>query len=83
MANGCTLCIRGKTSAEWRAVLKTVDITIATPSMMGKWPREIVLQLTLIFFKIGTILRITQISRYLRLPESHARNVGGLRNFIR
>ncbi|EMD40260.1 secondary metabolism protein [Gelatoporia subvermispora B] len=35
MCNGCTLCIRGKSSKEWRAVMKTVDIVIATPSMMA------------------------------------------------
>ncbi|KAI0269909.1 nonribosomal peptide synthetase 12 [Gloeopeniophorella convolvens] len=34
LSNGCTLCIRGKSSKEWRALLKTVDIVIATPSMM-------------------------------------------------
>ena len=35
MSNGCTLCIRGKTSKEWRELMKTVDIVIATPSIMG------------------------------------------------
>ncbi|KAI0822323.1 nonribosomal peptide synthetase 12 [Trametes gibbosa] len=35
LSNGCTLCIRGKSSKEWRAVMKTVDIVIATPSMMA------------------------------------------------
>ncbi|KAH9891683.1 nonribosomal peptide synthetase 12 [Cubamyces lactineus] len=35
MSNGCTLCVRGKSSKEWRAVMKTVDIVIATPSMMA------------------------------------------------
>ncbi|KAI0057826.1 nonribosomal peptide synthetase 12 [Artomyces pyxidatus] len=34
LCNGCTLCIRGKSSKEWRAVMKTVDVVIATPSMM-------------------------------------------------
>ncbi|TFY80212.1 hypothetical protein EWM64_g3797 [Hericium alpestre] len=34
LSNGSTLCIRGKSSKEWRAVMKTVDIVIATPSMM-------------------------------------------------
>ncbi|KAF8967152.1 nonribosomal peptide synthetase 12 [Flammula alnicola] len=34
MCNGSTLCLRGKTSKEWRAVMKTVDIVIATPSML-------------------------------------------------
>ena len=28
LSNGCTLCVRGKTSKEWRAVMKTVDIVI-------------------------------------------------------
>ncbi|PAV16912.1 nonribosomal peptide synthetase 12 [Pyrrhoderma noxium] len=36
LSNGCTLCIRGKTSKEWRAVMKTVDIIIATPSIIAK-----------------------------------------------
>lgn len=36
LCNGCTLCIRGKTSKEWRAVMKTVDIIIATPSIIAK-----------------------------------------------
>ncbi|KAI8969609.1 nonribosomal peptide synthetase 12 [Trametes punicea] len=35
LSNGCTLCVRGKSSKEWRAVMKTVDIVIATPSMMA------------------------------------------------
>ncbi|RDB22261.1 Linear gramicidin synthase subunit C [Hypsizygus marmoreus] len=35
MANGSTLCLRGKTSKEWRAVMKTVDVVIATPSMLA------------------------------------------------
>ncbi|RDB22102.1 Linear gramicidin synthase subunit C [Hypsizygus marmoreus] len=35
MANGATLCLRGKTSKEWRAVMKTVDVVIATPSMLA------------------------------------------------
>ncbi|KAI0648045.1 nonribosomal peptide synthetase 12 [Trametes meyenii] len=35
LSNGCTLCVRGKTSKDWRAVMKTVDIVIATPSMMA------------------------------------------------
>ncbi|CAA7261580.1 unnamed protein product [Cyclocybe aegerita] len=34
MCNGATLCLRGKTSKEWRAVMKTVDIVVATPSML-------------------------------------------------
>ncbi|KAH9049849.1 hypothetical protein EDB84DRAFT_836444 [Lactarius hengduanensis] len=32
--NSCILCIRGETSKEKRGVLKTVDIVIATPSML-------------------------------------------------
>lgn len=39
LANGCTLCIRGKSSREWRALMKTVDIIIATPSIIGMWGR--------------------------------------------
>ncbi|KAI0641841.1 hypothetical protein C8Q79DRAFT_1028831 [Trametes meyenii] len=35
LSNDCTLCVRGKTSKDWRAVMKTVDIVIATPSMMA------------------------------------------------
>ncbi|KAJ4482061.1 nonribosomal peptide synthetase 12 [Lentinula aciculospora] len=35
LCNGATLCLRGKTSKEWRAVMKTVDVVIATPSMLG------------------------------------------------
>ncbi|KAK7469248.1 hypothetical protein VKT23_003735 [Stygiomarasmius scandens] len=34
LCNGATLCLRGKTSKEWRAVMKTVDVVIATPSML-------------------------------------------------
>ncbi|KAG5650400.1 hypothetical protein H0H81_012379 [Sphagnurus paluster] len=35
MCNGATLCLRGKTSKEWRAVMKTVDVVVATPSMLA------------------------------------------------
>ncbi|GFZ52166.1 hypothetical protein JCM24511_09939 [Saitozyma sp. JCM 24511] len=35
MSNGCTLCLRGLKSAQWRSVLKTVDIVIATPSVLA------------------------------------------------
>ncbi|KAH8114567.1 nonribosomal peptide synthetase 12 [Phellopilus nigrolimitatus] len=35
LANGCTLCVRGKTSKDWRSVMKTVDIIIATPSILA------------------------------------------------
>ncbi|KAF4590153.1 putative NRPS-like protein biosynthetic cluster [Pleurotus pulmonarius] len=34
LSNGCTICLRGKSSKEWRATMKTVDIVIATPSML-------------------------------------------------
>jgi hypothetical protein len=34
MSNGCTLYLRGNSSKEWRAVMKLVDIVIATPSML-------------------------------------------------
>ncbi|KAH7107851.1 acetyl-CoA synthetase-like protein [Auriculariales sp. MPI-PUGE-AT-0066] len=37
LANGCTLCLRGKTAAEWKAVLRTVDVVIATPSVLGMY----------------------------------------------
>jgi hypothetical protein len=33
--NGATLCIRGNTSREWVALMKTVDIVIATPSILA------------------------------------------------
>ncbi|PPQ86781.1 hypothetical protein CVT25_012386 [Psilocybe cyanescens] len=33
--NGCTLCLRGNTSKEWAALLKTVHVVIATPSMLS------------------------------------------------
>ncbi|EJD44029.1 nonribosomal peptide synthetase 12 [Auricularia subglabra TFB-10046 SS5] len=36
LSNGCTLCLRGKTSKEWRALMKTVDIIISTPSILGQ-----------------------------------------------
>jgi len=32
--NGATLCLRGNTSKEWIALMKTVDIVIATPSIL-------------------------------------------------
>ncbi|KAG5640248.1 hypothetical protein DXG03_009675 [Asterophora parasitica] len=35
LSNGSTLCLRGKTSKEWRAVMKTVDVVVATPSMLA------------------------------------------------
>jgi hypothetical protein len=33
--NGCTLCIRGNTKKEWIELMKTVDIVLATPSMLA------------------------------------------------
>lgn len=36
LSNGCTLCLRGKSTADWKAVLKSVDIVIATPSILGE-----------------------------------------------
>lgn len=38
--NGCTLCLRGNTSKEWVALLKTVHIVIATPSMLTQHEPE-------------------------------------------
>ncbi|KAH9480438.1 Adenylate-forming reductase 03009 [Psilocybe cubensis] len=35
MCNGSTLCLRGKTSKQWREVMKRVDIVVATPSMLS------------------------------------------------
>ncbi|KAF9267434.1 nonribosomal peptide synthetase 12 [Marasmius fiardii PR-910] len=34
LSNGATLCLRGKTSKQWKAVMKTVQVIIATPSML-------------------------------------------------
>jgi non-ribosomal peptide synthetase component F len=34
--NGCTLCLRGNTSKEWAALLKTVDVVISTPSILTR-----------------------------------------------
>jgi hypothetical protein len=34
--NGCTLCLRGNTSKEWAALLKTVDVVISTPSILAR-----------------------------------------------
>ncbi|KXN81763.1 Linear gramicidin synthase subunit C [Leucoagaricus sp. SymC.cos] len=34
MSNGSTLYLRGKTSKEWRSVMKQVDVVVATPSML-------------------------------------------------
>jgi len=32
--NGCTLCLRGNSSKDWAALLKTVNIVISTPSIL-------------------------------------------------
>ncbi|KAF9256543.1 nonribosomal peptide synthetase 12 [Marasmius fiardii PR-910] len=34
LGNGATLCLRGKDSKQWKAVMKTVQVIIATPSML-------------------------------------------------
>nr|GAT46057.1 nonribosomal peptide synthetase 12 [Mycena chlorophos] len=34
MYNGCTLCLRGNTKKDWIALMKTVHIVIATPSIL-------------------------------------------------
>jgi hypothetical protein len=34
--NGSTLCLRGNTSKEWAALLKTVDVVISTPSILAR-----------------------------------------------
>ncbi|KAI0086471.1 nonribosomal peptide synthetase 12 [Irpex rosettiformis] len=36
LSNGSTLCVRGNRSKEWQAVLKAVDIVIATPSIIAR-----------------------------------------------
>ncbi|RDB21480.1 Linear gramicidin synthase subunit D [Hypsizygus marmoreus] len=35
LCNGSTLCLRGKTSKDWRSIMRTVDIVIATPSILA------------------------------------------------
>ncbi|KAG2001812.1 nonribosomal peptide synthetase 12 [Coprinopsis cinerea AmutBmut pab1-1] len=35
LANGATLCPRGKTSKDWKAVMRSVDILFSTPSMLA------------------------------------------------
>ncbi|TFK24962.1 nonribosomal peptide synthetase 12 [Coprinopsis marcescibilis] len=35
MVNGSTLCPRGKTSKDWKAVMRSVDILFSTPSMLA------------------------------------------------
>ncbi|PPR06777.1 hypothetical protein CVT24_011277 [Panaeolus cyanescens] len=34
MSNGATLVLRGKSSVQWKACMKTVDVVVATPSML-------------------------------------------------
>uniref|UniRef100_A0A0W0F3F9 Putative nonribosomal peptide synthetase 12 n=1 Tax=Moniliophthora roreri TaxID=221103 RepID=A0A0W0F3F9_MONRR len=38
LCNGATLCLRGKSSKQWKAVMKTVQVVIATPSMLLPHP---------------------------------------------
>ncbi|KAK7056764.1 hypothetical protein VNI00_002481 [Paramarasmius palmivorus] len=38
LCNGATLCLRGKSSKQWKAVMKTVQIVVATPSMLLPHP---------------------------------------------
>ncbi|KIJ46113.1 hypothetical protein M422DRAFT_165651, partial [Sphaerobolus stellatus SS14] len=39
--NGCTLCLRGNTSKEWAALMKSVDVVISTPSILARHdPKE-------------------------------------------
>jgi hypothetical protein len=33
--NGCTLCLRGNSKKDWIALMKTIDIVIATPSILA------------------------------------------------
>ncbi|KAG5340854.1 hypothetical protein C0989_000314 [Termitomyces sp. Mn162] len=33
--NGATLCLRGNTSREWKALMRTVNVVIATPSILS------------------------------------------------
>ncbi|KAG6849710.1 hypothetical protein H0H93_006093 [Arthromyces matolae] len=35
MYNGATLCLRGNSKREWKALMRTVNIVIATPSILG------------------------------------------------
>ncbi|KAG6888617.1 hypothetical protein C0992_008027 [Termitomyces sp. T32_za158] len=35
MFNGATLCLRGSTSQEWRSLMRTVNVIIATPSILS------------------------------------------------
>ncbi|KAG5645161.1 hypothetical protein DXG03_006785 [Asterophora parasitica] len=39
--NGATLCLRGSTQADWRRVLATVEVVIATPTILARHdPKE-------------------------------------------
>lgn len=40
LVNGCTLCIRGKSKADWRTTFGLVDIVIATPSILQLYNPE-------------------------------------------
>ena len=59
LCNGCTLCIRGKSSKEWRALMKTVDVIIATPSILGVSHNVHPGQMKLSVLQYHTILKIT------------------------
>lgn len=37
LINGCTLVVRGKSQPEWVSVLKSVDVVIATPSILARY----------------------------------------------
>ncbi|KAH6915590.1 nonribosomal peptide synthetase 12 [Coprinopsis sp. MPI-PUGE-AT-0042] len=34
LGNGATLCLRGRTSKDWKAVMRNVDVLVSTPSML-------------------------------------------------
>ncbi|KAG5652509.1 hypothetical protein H0H81_004781 [Sphagnurus paluster] len=41
LTNGATLCLRGNSRAEWVALMKTVQVVVATPSVLAQHdPRE-------------------------------------------
>ena len=40
LANGATLCIRGSSKTGWEDVLSSVDVVIATPSILSKYLPE-------------------------------------------
>ena len=37
LANGCTLCIRGRSREEWESVLRSVDVVISTPTILQSY----------------------------------------------